>query len=95
MQFVADLRVPIMPSEVRTSLAGPSPVQVEVSVTMVDGRDQYREDNATLPSDAKRHDIINTWTAVMLHRGHQQPQHATFPNDEEHELPANLHDLPK
>jgi hypothetical protein len=83
MQCLTDLRVPIIVRDTRANLADPSLVQVGVSVITVDGRDQYREDNITLQSNAKKHDILSAWTAVTLHRGHQQPQHATFPEDEE------------
>jgi hypothetical protein len=49
----------------------------------VDGRDQYREDQISLLIDAEEHEALNAWAAATLHRGHQQPQHATFPSDDQ------------
>jgi hypothetical protein len=66
MQCATDLRVPIIPADIRANLASLSPVQVEVSIFIADGREQFMEDNITLHSNAKKHDIVNAWTALML-----------------------------
>jgi hypothetical protein len=71
-------------------------VDDEASVIIVDDHDQYREDNITLQSRAKKHDILNAWTAVAPQRGHQQPQHAIFPEDEDCKVhDAEGHDIPE
>jgi hypothetical protein len=83
MQNVTDLTVPTFSTEERAKLADPSPVQLEVSIIMEDGRDQHREDAMTLLSNAEKHDIFNAWTAARLHKGHQLPPHVFLLDDEE------------
>jgi hypothetical protein len=79
MQCATSLPVSIVTADVRANISKPGPVQVECSVIVVDGRDQFREDHVFLQNNATAREIMNAWTSAVLHSGNPGPQHATFP----------------
>jgi hypothetical protein len=69
----AELAVPVVSAEIWDSLARQKGTdKMAVTITMVDGIDQLREDNITTRNYASTHDIIDASWTNMRSRSHAQ-----------------------